>query len=152
MSLTKSASDRAPRRLCGLPRLAAFRSVGSTATVSCNWDTALNHTHSHGRNRSYRCHCRIDRPEQRPDAFAASGSGCARAQRASGYQRESAWLAAQEIGVAVVVKPQFGNQGRGVITNLSTREQVVAAYKASCRRKRFDSGRAVSRATTIEFW
>ena len=41
---------------------------------------------------------------------------------------EDAWAAAQEIGGPVVVKPQFGNQGRGVATNLSTREQVEAAY------------------------
>ncbi len=33
-----------------------------------------------------------------------------------------------EIGFPVVVKPQYGNQGRGVITNLSTREQVMAAF------------------------
>ena len=31
----------------------------------------------------------------------------------------------------VVVKPQDGNQGRGVATNLSTRQQVVAAYAAA---------------------
>jgi cyanophycin synthetase len=41
---------------------------------------------------------------------------------------DDAWEAAQEIGGAVVVKPQFGNQGRGVATDLSTREQVVQAY------------------------
>ena len=41
---------------------------------------------------------------------------------------EDAWAAAQEIGCPVVVKPQFGSQGRGVATNLSTREQVEAAY------------------------
>jgi cyanophycin synthetase len=44
---------------------------------------------------------------------------------------EDAWAAASEIGVPVVVKPQDGNQGRGVATNLSTREQVVAAYEAA---------------------
>ncbi len=31
----------------------------------------------------------------------------------------------------VVVKPQYGNQGRGVVTNLITREQVLAAYAAA---------------------
>lgn len=41
---------------------------------------------------------------------------------------DDAWEAAQDIGGPVVVKPQFGNQGRGVATNLTTREQVVAAY------------------------
>ncbi len=44
---------------------------------------------------------------------------------------EDAWLAAEEIGVPVVVKPQYGNQGRGVITNLTTREQVVTAFAAA---------------------
>ncbi|WP_422929606.1 cyanophycin synthetase [Singulisphaera sp. PoT] len=41
---------------------------------------------------------------------------------------EDAWEAAQEIGAAVVVKPRFGNQGRGVATNLTTREQVEKAF------------------------
>ena len=44
---------------------------------------------------------------------------------------DDAWAAACEIGVPVVVKPQDGNQGRGVATNLSTREQVVHAYEAA---------------------
>ena len=44
---------------------------------------------------------------------------------------EDAWEAAVEIGVPVVVKPQFGNQGRGVITNLTTRPQVLAAFAAA---------------------
>ena len=39
-----------------------------------------------------------------------------------------AWAAAGEIGAAVVVKPQDGNQGKGVTVNLTTREQVEAAY------------------------
>jgi len=41
---------------------------------------------------------------------------------------ENAWEVAQEIGLPVVVKPQYGNHGRGVVTNLSTQEQVMAAY------------------------
>jgi cyanophycin synthetase len=44
---------------------------------------------------------------------------------------EDAWEAACSIGVPVVVKPQDGNQGRGVAANLSTREQVVTAYEAA---------------------
>jgi cyanophycin synthetase len=44
---------------------------------------------------------------------------------------EDAWQAALEIGVPVVVKPLDGNQGRGVAVNLSTREQVIAAYAAA---------------------
>ena len=41
---------------------------------------------------------------------------------------EDAWAAACEIGGAVVVKPQDGNQGKGVAVNLSSREQIEAAY------------------------
>jgi cyanophycin synthetase len=48
-----------------------------------------------------------------------------------------AWEAAQEIGVPVVVKPQYGSQGRGVATDLSTREQVMAAFEAASRESRF---------------
>ena len=44
---------------------------------------------------------------------------------------EDAWSAACDIGVPVVVKPRDGNQGRGVATNLTTREQVGAAYQAA---------------------
>jgi cyanophycin synthetase len=44
---------------------------------------------------------------------------------------DDAWATAEEIGMPVVIKPQFGNQGRGVATNLSTREQVLRAYEAS---------------------
>ncbi len=44
---------------------------------------------------------------------------------------EDAWEAACELGVPVVVKPQDGNQGRGVATNLTTREQITAAYEAA---------------------
>ncbi len=44
---------------------------------------------------------------------------------------EDAWAAAQQIGGAVVVKPQYGSQGRGVTTNLTTREQVIAAFNAA---------------------
>ncbi|TWG82652.1 cyanophycin synthetase [Cupriavidus gilardii J11] len=41
---------------------------------------------------------------------------------------EDAWDAAEDIGVPVVVKPYDGNHGRGVFTNLLTREEVEAAY------------------------
>jgi cyanophycin synthetase len=44
---------------------------------------------------------------------------------------EDAWSAAGGVGLPVVVKPQYGNQGRGVATNLSTREQVEQAYAAA---------------------
>ncbi len=41
---------------------------------------------------------------------------------------DDAWAAAQEIGVPVVVKPRDGNQGKGVAVNITTREQIQAAY------------------------
>ena len=44
---------------------------------------------------------------------------------------EDAWRAAQELGGAVVVKPRDGHQGKGVTVNVSTREQVLAAYEAA---------------------
>ncbi len=42
---------------------------------------------------------------------------------------EDAWDAAEDIGLPVVVKPQDGNHGRGVSTELMTHEEVLAAYK-----------------------
>ena len=39
-----------------------------------------------------------------------------------------AWEAAEDIGLPVVVKPSDGNHGRGVSTELMTREEVEAAY------------------------
>ncbi|MFO0904688.1 MAG: cyanophycin synthetase [Pirellulales bacterium] len=42
-----------------------------------------------------------------------------------------AWHAAQELGLPVVVKPRYGNHGRGVATNLSTQDQVMKAYAAA---------------------
>jgi cyanophycin synthetase len=44
---------------------------------------------------------------------------------------DDAWRAAEELGPPVVVKPQYGNHGRGVATNLSTHEQVASAYAAA---------------------
>src|SRR5262249_22824135 len=44
---------------------------------------------------------------------------------------EDAWRAAEELGLPVVVKPRYGNHGRGVATNLITREQVERAYAAA---------------------
>jgi cyanophycin synthetase len=44
---------------------------------------------------------------------------------------EDAWQAARELGGPVVVKPQYGNHGRGVATNLTSREQVLRAYAAA---------------------
>lgn len=41
---------------------------------------------------------------------------------------DSAWEAAGDLGLPVVVKPLDGNHGRGVFTNLNTREDIAAAY------------------------
>ncbi|MBE0622896.1 MAG: cyanophycin synthetase [Burkholderiales bacterium] len=41
---------------------------------------------------------------------------------------DDAWAAMQEIGGAVVVKPQDGNQGKGVTVNVVTREHLLGAY------------------------
>jgi cyanophycin synthetase len=46
---------------------------------------------------------------------------------------DDAWAAAGEVGTPVVVKPRFGNHGRGVATGLTTREQVIAAFEHSAR-------------------
>jgi cyanophycin synthetase len=44
---------------------------------------------------------------------------------------EDAWTAAQEVGLPVVVKPQDGNQGKGVTVNVATREHLQIAYVAA---------------------
>jgi cyanophycin synthetase len=41
---------------------------------------------------------------------------------------DEAWEAALSIGLPVVVKPIDGNHGRGVFTNLTTRDEVETAY------------------------
>ena len=41
---------------------------------------------------------------------------------------EDAWTAACEVGLPVVIKPKDGNQGKGVIVNITSREQLMAAY------------------------
>jgi cyanophycin synthetase len=44
---------------------------------------------------------------------------------------DDAWVAAQEVGLPVVVKPQDGNQGKGISVNLTTEEQVRKAYRVA---------------------
>jgi cyanophycin synthetase len=46
---------------------------------------------------------------------------------------EDAWTAARQIGTPVVVKPRDANHGRGVLVNLTTREQVEAAYATALK-------------------
>lgn len=44
---------------------------------------------------------------------------------------EDAWEAAQEVGGPVTVKPRHGNHGRGVATNLTSIDQILAAYEVA---------------------
>jgi cyanophycin synthetase len=44
---------------------------------------------------------------------------------------DDAWAVAQQIGLPVVVKPQDGNQGKGVTVNVVSREHLDAAFKAA---------------------
>lgn len=44
---------------------------------------------------------------------------------------EDAWATAEEIGLPVVVKPQDGNQGKGVTVNIVSRDHLKIAYAAA---------------------
>jgi cyanophycin synthetase len=44
---------------------------------------------------------------------------------------EDAWSAARELGGRLVVKPRDGNQGKGVAVDISSRDEVLAAYAAA---------------------
>ncbi|WP_298933358.1 cyanophycin synthetase [uncultured Ramlibacter sp.] len=44
-----------------------------------------------------------------------------------------AWAAALEVGLPVVVKPQDGNQGKGITVNITTAEAMALAYKAAAQ-------------------
>ena len=44
---------------------------------------------------------------------------------------EDAWAAALEVGLPVVLKPQDGNQGKGVTVNVTTKDHLAIAYKAA---------------------
>jgi cyanophycin synthetase len=46
---------------------------------------------------------------------------------------DEAWAVAQEIGLPVVVKPQDGNQGKGVTVNITDRDAFNAAYETAER-------------------
>ncbi len=48
---------------------------------------------------------------------------------------EQALEVLEEVGGPVVVKPQFGNQGRGVSVNLATREEVATAYSLALEKE-----------------
>ena len=44
---------------------------------------------------------------------------------------DEAWEVALEVGLPVVVKPQDGNQGKGVTVNLTERSQLASAYASA---------------------
>lgn len=44
---------------------------------------------------------------------------------------EEAWKVAEEVGLPVVVKPQDGNQGKGVTVNITDRAQLEEAYRSA---------------------
>jgi cyanophycin synthetase len=44
---------------------------------------------------------------------------------------EDAWSVARELGGRLVVKPRDGNQGKGVAVDISSRDEVLAAYAAA---------------------
>jgi cyanophycin synthetase len=44
---------------------------------------------------------------------------------------DDAWAAARQVGLPVVLKPQDGNQGKGVTVNITTREQLDIAWRAA---------------------
>ena len=46
---------------------------------------------------------------------------------------EEAWQVAQKIGLPVVLKPQDGNQGKGVSVNIASREALSKAYQTASR-------------------
>ncbi len=46
---------------------------------------------------------------------------------------DEAWEVALEVGLPVVVKPQDGNQGKGVTVNLTERSQLAAAYASASK-------------------
>ncbi len=46
---------------------------------------------------------------------------------------DDAWEVALEVGLPVVVKPQDGNQGKGVTVNLTERSQLASAYASAAK-------------------
>ena len=55
---------------------------------------------------------------------------------------DAAWEAAREIGLPVVVKPEAGNQGKGVTVNLVSQAEVRSAYALACQ---YDASALVER-------
>ena len=106
-----------------------YRRLTDGSMVQFGWGAAAPHPGR--RDRPHQCHRRVDRPGQGTDQDIAHAAGVPVPDGRPVEDAEDAWAAACEIGVPVVVKPQDGNQGRGVAVNLTTHEQVVAAYESA---------------------
>ena len=65
---------------------------------------------------------------------------------------EEAWRFAQELGAPVVVKPRYGNHGRGVTTQLSTPGRSSRVSPPPARRVRASCASATSRVPTFACW
>ena len=50
---------------------------------------------------------------------------------ASASNADDAWRAAQKIGGPIVLKPKDGNQGKGVVANIQTEEEVRAGFEVT---------------------
>jgi cyanophycin synthetase len=46
---------------------------------------------------------------------------------------DEAWEVAQDLGLPVILKPEAGNQGKGVMVNLRSEAEVRAAYEVACQ-------------------
>ena len=80
---------------------------------------------SDGGDRPHRRPRRVRRPGQAADPDLLLAVGVPVPEGRPVADADDAWAAAQEIGPPVVVKPRDANHGRGVATNLTTREQVA---------------------------
>jgi cyanophycin synthetase len=108
--------------------------------------------HPGGRNRSHQRRRRIDRPGQGTEQDPA-----ARGRRSGSHGRpvlsaEDAWAAACEIGGPVVVKPQDGNQGKGVAVNLAPASRSKPPTRSPSKSATKCSSSVTSRATTTACW
>ena len=106
------------------------RDIPTSACSRATWcsSATARATHLDRRDRPHQRHRRGHLARQGPDQGTAVHLRRASAGRPPGRQPRDAWDAAEDIGLPVVVKPYDGNHGRGVFTNLTTREEVLSAY------------------------
>ncbi len=64
-------------------------------------------------------------------------AGCPVPQGRPVRSLEEAWDAMQALGGRVVVKPQDGNQGKGVTVNIATRQELVKAFVGAREHSRY---------------